>query len=172
MQSENKARLLEVIQDVLEQFAFIFVEEELQSWNLSNDSTLLWSGIRFYGSEFSGTLELASSARLCREIARNTLGEEDDNSLPKDAEFMALQELANILCGNLVARIYGPEASFKLHPPQSSEMSFDKWHNMAQSKDTLIIAAEDQPLLVRFSEAKTNYDPSSSKGHPAFKSAP
>lgn len=172
MHSENKARLLEVAQDVLEQFAFIFVEEEFQSWDLSDDSSLLWSGIRFYGSEFSGTLELASSAQLCREIARNTLGEEDDNSLPRDAEFMALRELANILCGNLVARIYGPEASFKLQPPQSSKMSFETWHNMARNKDTLRIVAEGEPLLIQFSEAETNCDASSSKGHPAFKSAP
>lgn len=155
MQERSKDLFLEVMNQVLEQFAFVFVEEEVTAPDLTGESSPVWAEVRFSGSGRAGSVALAAPGSLCREIAKNTLGEEGEDSLPPNAESVALQEVANILCGNLLARMYGTEEPFTLHPPRGEIISGGDWWKMSASEDTAAVIVEGEPVLARFSETET-----------------
>lgn len=65
-----------------------------------------------------GRLGLTTSAECGAELAANMLGVDPDDPDVEASVEAALAELANILCGVLVERIFGREASCKLGLPQ------------------------------------------------------
>jgi len=50
-------------------------------------------------------------------LAANMLGLEKEDAATLDHQYDALKELANVLCGNLLPAIAGPEPEFDVQPP-------------------------------------------------------
>ncbi len=65
-----------------------------------------------------GQMTVALSKDLSARLARNMLGLGEDDAVDADAEIEAAKELANILAGNVLARLWGSEVEFKLSPPR------------------------------------------------------
>ncbi len=71
--------------------------------------------VGFHGS-FGGRLVLGVSGGIMSGLAENMLG--DEGSLTPQAQWDALGEIANVICGNVLSEIAGKESSFLLDPPK------------------------------------------------------
>jgi len=84
-------------------------------------SALVASSVDFSGP-FSGSLTLAVSANMLPAIASNMLGlDEGDTSPLPDQQLDALKELTNVVCGNLLPRMAGTQAIFRIESPRMAE---------------------------------------------------
>jgi len=149
MDEANKHAFIEVLSEILEQFAFVFLEEEPGPVDPPEDGSPLLAEISFSSQNRSGRLVMAASPSLCAEVAENVLGEDDQGHLPEDANRNALQEVVNIACGNLLARLYGTEEMFELSVPTSHEISAEEWRTVGNSEDAISLSAEEEPLVAR-----------------------
>lgn len=70
---------------------------------------------------FSGRLEIRTSPALLEILAANMLGEAAPPALVQ--QYDAWAETANVICGNMLPRIAGPQAIFDLAAPQVSASS-------------------------------------------------
>mgnify|MGYP000323609090 CR=1 FL=1 len=152
--TETKQIILEALSEILEQFAFVFVEEELGPVDPPKKGAPLLAEISFSSQRLSGKLVLAASRPLCSEVAQNVLGEDDQGSLPKNASQNALQEVVNIACGNILARLYGTKEMFELSVPNCREISPEQWRKLAHKEGTIHLSAEEEPLLLQLIQGK------------------
>ena len=111
--------LTESVVDVLEKVAFLFpmpVEQEVKNGLNVDDVNDISIGIQFEGY-VPGKVLLCIPKLLTIEIAANMLGisEDDDDVVEKSLD--ATKEVLNIICGNLLPKIYGTEAVFQLNSP-------------------------------------------------------
>ena len=104
--------LRQVIADVLERFAFTFVEDEEPQFH---EAGWLLSDLAFTGP-VRGKVSLALSRELASELGVNILGV-DPETAPPDVAEDAIKELTNIICGDLLYRLYGQQAVFDLCVP-------------------------------------------------------
>lgn len=109
--------LTESVVDVLEKTAYLFpmvIEQEMP--NDIDNANDICIGIQFEGP-VSGKILLCIPKLLTIEIAANMLGigEEEDGVEEKSID--ATKEVLNIICGNLLPKIYGTEAVFQLKSP-------------------------------------------------------
>ena len=148
MEDSNKNILLEVLTEIFEEFAFVFLEEESDDGAPPDDDALL-AEIGFSSSRRSGKLILAASRSLCSEVAENVLGEEDQENLPWNASRNALQELVNIACGNILARLYGTKENFELSVPSCLEISAEQWRRRLGGEGAIFLSAEGEPIGAR-----------------------
>jgi hypothetical protein len=154
MNEANKPILLEVLTEILEQFAFVFVEEEPGPVDPPENGTPLLAEISFSSQRLSGKLVLAASRPLCSEMAQNVLGEDDQDNLPRNASRNALQEVVNIACGNILARLYGTKEMFELSVPNCREISPEQWRKLGHKEGTIHLSAEEEPLLLQLIQGK------------------
>ena len=110
--AQQTETLRQVVSDVLERFAFSFVEDEAPQFQ---DTGWLLSDLAFRGP-VTGKVSLALPHALAAELGVNILGVEPDAVTP---ELVAdtVKELSNIICGDLLFRLYGPQAIFDLCVP-------------------------------------------------------
>ena len=105
--------LRQVVADVLERFAFSFVDDDKPQFH---DTEVLLSDLAFKGP-VQGKVGLSLSRDLATELGVNILGV-DPESAPPETAHDAIKELTNIICGDLLFRLYGPQAVFDLCVPQ------------------------------------------------------
>jgi len=146
MDPQMHNRFLHVISDTLEQFAFMFVDEEPDK--VFHPERMLSATIRFEGGGGKGLVMLATSEALCGQLAENALGIEGE-SLPEGATANALEELANIACGELAARTFGADEDCRLGIPESKRMRKKDWKAMSRSSRTIALEVEGEPFLAQ-----------------------
>jgi len=110
--SENT--LLQVAERTFEELAFLIPLGDQEAVEQTPDRHIVAS-IHFRGP-FSGTLFIAVPTTMLPELARNMLGLDQDP--PEDKQLDAFKELLNVVCGNLLPELAGPQALFDVSPPQ------------------------------------------------------
>ncbi|MFP4055027.1 MAG: response regulator [Phycisphaerae bacterium] len=109
----------EVLQAVAEEtmmsLAFMFAMPEAEAPEPDLDECCL-ACVDFEGP-FEGTLFLRAPLGMLPELASNMLGLDDVEEVPVDHQRDALKELINVICGNLLPKIAGSEAVFKVSAP-------------------------------------------------------
>jgi CheY-specific phosphatase CheX len=111
----SEQTLTDVAQHVLETMAFAFVVPGADDEVVP--APVLRVAVDFEGP-FDGTLLLTVPEPVLAELIVNMLGQDDPAAEPyPHARQDALGELANVMCGNLVQKLAGPEPTFRLHPP-------------------------------------------------------
>jgi chemotaxis protein CheX len=109
--------LVQVTQEVLETMAFAMVMPE--QGPLPDDAVMLTATVRFHGP-FSGCVGLTVAQSALPEIAANMLGlDEPSDDVAQQAD--ALGELTNVLTGNALVALAGPEKVFDLGKPNTTE---------------------------------------------------
>ncbi len=98
--------------EVLERFAFSFADDEDPQYQ---EVAWLSSDLTFAGP-VRGKVGLAVSRELASDLGLNILGVEPETAPPELADD-AIKELTNIICGDLLFRLYGPKAVFDLCVP-------------------------------------------------------
>jgi len=103
--------LKETAKDVFENLVFMLHQPEMDPGDAKPE---IQAAVHFKGP-FSGTLRIAVPKTILAELVANMMGEES----PTEAQGMdALGELANVICGNVISRIAGPERIFDLETPR------------------------------------------------------
>ena len=110
----NRQTLEHVAQQVLEMMAFAMVMPAEES--LPEADWVVGSTVRFRGP-CSGALTVLMPGDALGELAQNMVGEEG-GGLTEQQQHDALGELTNVMCGNLLAEIAGPEPVFDLDAPE------------------------------------------------------
>ena len=114
MTGDLTSQLLEAATSTFEQLGFLFADYELteEQAGLPVDAV---ARVRFSGPR-SGILEVRIAGGLLPQLASNMLGTEDapEQTVVQDA----FGEIANVICGNVLPKVAGPEAVFDLNAPQ------------------------------------------------------
>lgn len=114
MSSTTEQYLSQTTAETFENLALIFADETLSSQqaNAPLDVTV---SVEFRGPQ-TGRLVLQASACVLPTIAANMLGGNESRSAALQRD--ALGELANVICGNILPRVAGPGAVFRLAAPR------------------------------------------------------
>lgn len=114
MSNTTEKLLRQATVSTFEDLAFLFPEEECQR---NDDDTPLDAvvAVDFHGL-MRGRLVIRASAELLPVIASNMMGEDESQHMPMQRD--ALGEIANVVCGNLLPKLAGSEAVFRLDAPQ------------------------------------------------------
>lgn len=113
--TRGDARLAEVTADTLEKLAFLFASP-MESPPALEERALSTVQVGFAGA-YSGGLELSLSKPALAELAANMLGVMDGEPLGEEQQQDALQELANVICGNILPVLAGETAEFTIDAP-------------------------------------------------------
>ena len=134
-----------VVRDVLERFAFVFLDDPGDSEGSVNYNSYVHVTITFSGS-VSGAICLAAPAELCRTLAMNILGVEE-SELTADSPTDAMKEISNIICGEFVVAVYGNKEVFNLTVPVATEICHGKWQEMVADREAFLLNVDGLPLL-------------------------
>lgn len=129
MNEQDKEQLLQSLSEVLEGFAFMFVDEPIDC-DLNQYASFFHVSIGFRTdpkspqTQIEGRLEIIAPSEFAEEMANNILGA---NGEEVDAEMSrnALLELANVTCGHILAQRYGSEWVFDLDIPKAQDVEIE-----------------------------------------------
>ncbi len=116
MQPELTSELQKVATSTFEELGFLLPEFEV-SEDQAEAPVTASSRVRFRGPA-SGALEIEVAGGFLLELAGNMLGVE--NPSPGEVELDALGEISNVICGNVLPHLSGPNAVYDLSAPEVS----------------------------------------------------
>jgi hypothetical protein len=136
----------QVLQDVLEKQAFLFVDPA--EGGEAPDAGLLATSLRFAGAR-TGGIALAAPLELAREIAAGILGCEPDDPQAEERAGDACKEILNIACGQALTAWFGTAPIFDLGIPEARELSETEAADWSASPDVLAFSVDGRPLFMR-----------------------
>lgn len=119
MNQDHANILTESAMEVLEMIAYLCplpVTEETGSNGLDSKGKSNCIGITFQGP-VSGKLFITLPDLLSRIIAANMLGIDENDPELQQKSIDATKELLNIICGNVLPKLYGEKVLFRLGSP-------------------------------------------------------
>lgn len=119
----------DVFCEVLEAFAFMFADPlPADAAEVGGDEALRVT-MTFAGPS-GGTMTLVAPEPLCRSLAANALGIDDEDAIPDEAKADSLKELLNITCGNVLTKTFGTSPVFNLSIPEVAEADPEVWRRL------------------------------------------
>ena len=107
------------------------------------DGELLRSAIRFSGNSIAGVIVVSIQLSLAQEIAANILGEEPGDETAVNQANDAFGEILNILCGQFLTTVEGPEPVFDLSVPLVGTASKDDWMRIYNRPTSISLMVDD-----------------------------
>ncbi|HVM60240.1 MAG TPA: chemotaxis protein CheX [Verrucomicrobiae bacterium] len=150
--TDARTVLLDVVKDVLERFAFMFVEVEGAESALAGNGDGLRATIQFQGKQ-NGTLTLMAPKGFCQEMAANVLGI-DPGQVVETTGQDALKELTNVVCGTLTWSLFGDREVFHLSVPSVATVPMSEAAAVLAGENGVALMVEGQPLLANVSIEK------------------
>lgn len=95
-------------------FMFAFPEDDVGSEDIEHP---IYGQVRFSGP-FSGMLTIVISSAVLPELAANMLGLDEETRVTQEERHDALKETINVICGNLLPVVAGPEHIFNMETPR------------------------------------------------------
>lgn len=147
MPHEHALAIEQVVTDVLQQMAFVFVDPAGPDELPDAPKGLVRVQMRFRGHT-EGSLTITSGPEICDELAANIAGDQatGDQSIGKQA----LMELANVICGQLLTAVAGDEPVFDLEPPRLVDVDPLQWEKVREDQQSVAFVAEDCPLVIQW----------------------
>jgi len=149
MKSEAYQVVETVFCDMLERLAFLFGDPIEKHAIDCRAGGYVRADIDFSGPE-EGHACLAVPTDLCREIAANVLGCDDDETLDTEGASDALKELLNVTCGHILTTLRGTGVVFDLSSPDTSMMDDEQWRELLGQPETVGLNVESNPVLLNF----------------------
>jgi len=115
MKELTSEEITELITIILEKIAFIFVEPAESEVDEAN---LFHSKISYLAAEESADLYISASQELVTELASNMLGVDADDVDAEVEGVQALNEFANIVCGEVIHALGGENVAFSQGIPE------------------------------------------------------
>jgi len=110
----SEEQLASVAKEVLETMAFAF---EMPGEESGDAADALQATVEFRGA-VCGALSLILPRTMLPMLVVNMLGVGEEEIPPEQDQRDAIGELANVICGNLVQLLAGPQPVFELAPPR------------------------------------------------------
>lgn len=105
--------------------------------------------VRFQGPQ-TGTLYARIDVALSVMFAENMLGVDPGDPDAENKGFDAMKELLNMVCGNLLPKIYGNEKEFRIDPPV--DINIDEYMSALSNSDCpeslIIVEGYESNLLL------------------------
>ncbi len=120
MQDQEALTLNTIFSEVLQNFAFMFHDEE--DVETSPGDVWLEAVIRYRGPQ-EGTLRLRCTRDFALLLAANLLGTDPESADAPERAGDAAKEFMNILCGQYVTARHGVEDVFDLTIPEIKELT-------------------------------------------------
>lgn len=114
MTSDLTLQLKQAAVSTFEQLGFLLATEEISAEQAEAPITGS-SRVRFRGPH-SGALEIEIAGSFLTDLANNMLGVEGEP--PREVVLDALGEVSNVICGNVLPALSGPNAVFDLSAPE------------------------------------------------------
>ncbi len=136
----DRDELTQAVSQMLEETAFLFVEEPdvtVSSWE---DENVLDAKIRFHGPN-SGFIDLAVDEQFAVELAANLLGIDPLSDQASRTAKDAFGELVNILCGVLLEKWFPDDSAYGMDVPNVRSLpaeAYENETNVARVKLTLV----------------------------------
>lgn len=143
MKELTHERIEELVSHILETMAFVFVEAQEEAEDFG---PLFHSKISYFGPDESTDLFLSASQGFLVELASSMLGMEPNDIDPAVEGLQALDELANIVCGEVIQSIGGEDAVFSQGIPERVDGPTPAAENSEPLEVTL--DSEGEPLRV------------------------
>jgi len=132
---------------ILERAAFLFTEELDEQDRPMASGEWFPKGVALdYSGPFTGELKLWMPAKICRMIASNMLGIDDDADMARKEEEDAIKEILNIILGIYLTDAYGTEPVFHLGIPRI--LDSEEWLDSAEAECHFWMAVEGEPVLM------------------------
>jgi CheY-specific phosphatase CheX len=147
MKIDLQQKLSEVLENVLEQFAFMFCDSTTPDEIPEPSGVLLHTSMQFNGPS-SGSLDMMTPQALAIEIAANAMGIEQEEEAAAGASD-ALRELLNIICGQMLTAFAGDEPVFDITIPNVTACDHEAWKELVSDERTGVFMVEDYPFLLR-----------------------
>ena len=134
---------------MLADWAMMLVEEveEGDEPSFDPDATFYTASAKYSGV-FDGELIVVCQQAFSDILVQNVLGLSPDEEVSDADRKDALQELANVVSGNLLTEAFGTEAVFDLPDYLVGECSFEKVKEYL-GDDCLSYLADDEPVTFR-----------------------
>ncbi len=110
----EQEKLTEVLTRVLETMAFAVRSPDVDRDGAPSEKTMRVCAVIKFTGEFNGKVMLTVPAEMLPDLVKDMLGEDEDALYSSKQMCDALSELANVMCGNLLAEIVGTETVFDL----------------------------------------------------------
>ncbi|MEW6234412.1 MAG: chemotaxis protein CheX [Candidatus Omnitrophota bacterium] len=149
MEISYRENLSAIFETMLEKFSFMFCDPVSVEDIHSEETHFLRSSLAFSGPR-SGVLSMMVPARLGAVIASNVLGTDPD---AEDAVYNAqdaINELINLLVGNLLPELFGKNALFDFGIPESAVLDETEWKKWLADPCVLGFIIDDAPALLYF----------------------
>lgn len=143
MSKQKQDVMYEVLERVLEEFAFLFCDRIKKDDIRTTETEFIQTFLTFKGAE-KGTIALSTTVKLCGVIANNLLGEND-----VEIGMDSFKELLNVYAGHILEAFYGEEAEFTIGAPKIKELSVEEWNEEARNAESISVSIEDYPVLIR-----------------------
>ena len=118
MKEITKKTITELVSNILETMAFVFAESMEEE---ENASSMRHSKISYAGPDENADLFLSASTGFLSELASSMLGAEPDEIDVEVVGQQALNELANIVCGEVILSLGGENEVFSQGLPEATE---------------------------------------------------
>ncbi len=146
MENEKREVFTRVLEEVLEQLAFMFGEAVEKDEMIVDGEKYLHVTMGFKGNK-TGDVGIAIPSEMSVSLASNILGIDEGEEIALEKSVDALKELLNIVCGQLLTSAYGDEPVFDLTVPEVEEVGKENWEVFLERPDTVGMMVEDVPLI-------------------------
>ncbi len=150
MEKNHSELLIKVLEKVLEQLAFMFAEAVEKGELVGERERYLYATMTFKGHT-SGTIGIAITEETGKALANNILGIEEGEEVGEDKSIDALKEFINIVCGQLMTKVFGEGPVFNLSVPEARKLTTEKWEELKARPETVGMMVEEMPMLAHVS---------------------
>lgn len=150
MGKEVRQKLVKVLEQVLEQLAFMFGEAVEKEELTSGFERYLHATMIFKGKA-SGTLGVAIPYEMGVVLTSNILGMEEGDKIVDERPVDAIREFINIVCGQFLTKVFGEGPVFDLTIPEVESLERGGWEELRTRQETIGMIIEELPLLAYIS---------------------
>lgn len=147
MANKHSELISEVFCSVLETQAFMF-GEPVDLEDLPPRAGEYIKAQMGFAGPLKGTLALAMPEAMCTEVAANVLGLDLDDDEAADSAQDALQELLNVVCGQVLTELAGEEPVFDLTVPEVTAVGDAEWSALLAARDVAPLVVDDEAVLL------------------------
>jgi len=143
--SEYRKILQDVLSDVLEKQAFMFLEDGTDV-PVEYHEEGIGAGIAFNG-EKNGEINIYVSKSTAIEISANIIGEDVTDDYDINNAIDSIKEIINVVCGNFLTRLGNEDAEYNITIPNHQQISMEEWSGII-SRDSCSHYVFDDHLLL------------------------
>lgn len=153
MSKDYSNELYKVLEESLENLAFMFAEEVDVNEIAMSDSECVRVYMEFSGDLYDGSLTMILPNNISSELAANILGIDDASDEASELGEDSLKEVLNVICGRVLTEISGEEPLFDLTIPVLEILDDCQIESYFSNKNMCCAIIDDMyPIILKFEQ--------------------